>query len=280
LATVPVLSVFFLGVATTLGLDYAFERMEKLRTRRTLERYVSKNLVKEILENPSGYYSSMRGARKPVTVLFSDLVGFTTLSEKADPEELVRHLNQYLSRMVGVVFENGGTLDKFIGDAIMAVWGNVKSEGVAKDAKACAYAALGMRRELKKLNDGWKLEGRMTLGMGVGINQGDVLIGNIGSSEPHERLDPTVIGDAVDLARNLRARNSKIPGPRFYAIKDSIFPVSRVLSGRLSGQNVPRAVVGVRAGAARRCLGRGGGLLQKVAPSQCHPERQRRTCNW
>ena len=203
LATVPVLSVFLLDGASTLGLDYAFERMEKLRTRRTLERYVSKNLVKEILENPGGYYSSMRGSRKPVTVLFSDLVGFTTLSEKADPEELVRHLNQYLSHMVGVVFENGGTLDKFIGDAIMAVWGNVKSQGVAKDAKACAYAALRMRRELKKLNDQWKTEGRMTLGMGVGINHGDVLIGNIGSYEPHERLDPTVIGDAVNLASRL-----------------------------------------------------------------------------
>src|SRR5205823_12551952 len=75
--------------------------------------------------------------------------------------------------------------------------------GVAKDAKACAYAALGMRRQLKKLNDQWKTEGRMTLGMGVGINQGDVLIGNIGSYEPHERLDPTVIGDAVNLASRL-----------------------------------------------------------------------------
>jgi Adenylate cyclase, family 3 (some proteins contain HAMP domain) len=203
LTTVPVLSAFLLSGATVLGWDYAFEQMEKVRTRRTLERYVSKNLVKEIMENPSGFYSSMRGSRKPVTVLFSDLVGFTTLSEKADPEELVRHLNQYLSRMVGVVFENGGTLDKFIGDAIMAVWGNVKSQGVAKDAKACAYAALGMRRELKKLNDGWRLEGRMTLGMGIGINQGDVLIGNIGSYEPHERLDPTVIGDAVNLASRL-----------------------------------------------------------------------------
>src|SRR5439155_4384583 len=75
--------------------------------------------------------------------------------------------------------------------------------GVAKDAKACAYAALGMRRELKKLNDQWKTEGRMTLGMSVGINQGEVLIGNIGSYEPHERMDPTVIGDAVNLASRL-----------------------------------------------------------------------------
>lgn len=201
--TVPVLTTFLLSGVVMSGLDYAIERMEKLRTRRTLERYVSKNLVKEILENPGSFYSSMRGSRKPVTVLFSDLIGFTTLSEKADPEELVRHLNEYLSRMVGVVFENDGTLDKFIGDAIMAVWGNVRSQGVANDAKACAHAALAMRRELKKLNDNWKTEGRMTLGMGVGINQGEALVGNIGSYEPHERLDPTVIGDAVNLASRL-----------------------------------------------------------------------------
>ncbi len=203
LNTVPALSCLLLGGLSALGLDYALERREKLRTRRTLERYVSKNLVKEILENPAGYYSSMRGSRKPVTVLFSDLVGFTTLSEKADPEELVPHLNEYLSHMVNVVFENDGTLDKFIGDAIMAVWGNVRSQGVAKDAKACAHAALGMRHELKKLNEKWNVEGRIPLAMGIGINQGEAVIGNIGSYQPHERLDPTVIGDAVNLASRL-----------------------------------------------------------------------------
>ncbi len=203
LLTVPVLSAFLLSGLFSLGFEYALERIEKLRTRRTLERYVSRNLVKEILDNPGGYYNSMRGSRRPVTVLFSDLIGFTTLSEKADPEELVRQLNEYLSRMVGVVFDNDGTLDKFIGDAIMAVWGNVKSLGVAEDAKACARAALGMRRELKKLNDGWRAQNRLTLGMGVGINQGEVIIGNIGSYEPNERLDPTVIGDSVNLASRL-----------------------------------------------------------------------------
>ena len=189
----------------SLGFDYVLERMEKLRTRRTLERYVSKNLVKEILDNPGGYYNSLKGVRKPVTVVFSDLIGFTTLSERADPEELVRHLNEYLSAMVGVVFEHGGTLDKFIGDAIMAVWGNVRSAGMADDAKAAARAALGMRKALKKLNDRWRTEGRMGLGMGVGINQGEAIVGNIGSYAPHERLDPTVIGDAVNLASRLEA---------------------------------------------------------------------------
>jgi adenylate cyclase len=200
LLTVPVLSALILSGLFSLGFEYALERLEKLRTRRTLERYVSKNLVKEILENPGGYYSTLRGVRVPVTMLFSDVVGFTTLAEKADPEALVAQLNEYLTRMTSVVFSNGGTLDKFIGDAIMAVWGNVRSFGVAQDAKNCARAALGMRRELRQLNEKWRDEGRMGLGMGIGINQGEVIVGNIGSQE---RMDPTVIGDAVNLASRL-----------------------------------------------------------------------------
>ena len=200
LLTVPVLSVLLLSGLFSLGLEYAIERLEKLRTRRTLERYVSKNLVKEVLENPDSYYSSLRGVRVPATVLFSDLIGFTTLAEKADPEALVSQLNEYLSRMTSVVFSNGGTLDKCIGDAIMAVWGNVRSFGMAQDAKNCVRAALGMRRELRQLNQKWREEGRMGLGMGIGINQGEVVVGNIGS---HERMDPTVIGDSVNLASRL-----------------------------------------------------------------------------
>src|SRR5437588_5937996 len=200
LLTVPVLSALLLSGLFSLGLEYAIERLEKLRTRRTLERYVSKNLVKEVLENPDSYYSSLRGVRVPATVLFSDLIGFTTLSEKADPEALVSQLNQYLSRMTSVVFSNGGTLDKFIGDAIMAVWGNVRSLGTAQDAKNAARAALAMRQELAQLNQKWRGEGRMGLGMGIGVNQGEVIVGNIGSQE---RMDPTVIGDAVNLASRL-----------------------------------------------------------------------------
>jgi adenylate cyclase len=200
LLTVPVLSGLVLSGSFSLGFEYALERLEKLRTRRTLERYVSKNLVREVLENPHSYYSSLRGARVPVTVLFSDLIGFTTLSEKGEPEALVAQLNEYLSRMTSVVFSNGGTLDKFIGDGIMAVWGNVRSFGIAEDAKNCARAALGMRRELRQLNQQWREEGRMGFGMGIGINHGEVIVGNIGS---HERMDPTVIGDSANLASRI-----------------------------------------------------------------------------
>jgi adenylate cyclase len=205
LMVVPPMSAFLTSGLSGLGFEYALERLEKLRTRRTLERYVSKNIVKEILDNPGGYYSSMLGSRKPVTVLFSDLVGFTSLSEKADPAALVSQLNRYLSTMVPMVFDNGGTLDKFIGDAIMAVWGNVSSRGAEEDAKAAVRAALGMRRVMAKLNKAWRAEGIAPLAFGIGINHGDAVVGNIGSYEPHQRLDPTVIGDAVNVASRLEA---------------------------------------------------------------------------
>ncbi len=202
LVVVPVLTGFLLSGLLSLGFEYVLERMEKLRTRRTLERYVSKNLVKEIMENPDSFYSSLRGVRLPVTVLFSDIVGFTSMTESADPEQLVAQLNEYLSRMTGAVFENNGTLDKFIGDAVMAVWGNVSSRGIAEDAKSCARTALAMRRDLKALNQKWEAEGIAPFHIGIGINHGDVLGGNIGSQE---KADPTVIGDAVNLASRLEA---------------------------------------------------------------------------
>lgn len=199
---VPVLSGFLVAGFLSLGFEFVLERMEKLRTRRTLERYVSKNLVKEILENPDSFYSALRGVRLPATILFSDIVGFTTLTESADPEKLVAQLNEYLSRMTAAVFENNGTLDKFIGDAVMAVWGNVTSSGVAEDAKACARAAVTMRHELQQLNQQWKARGIPPFQFGIGINHGEVLVGNIGSQE---KADPTVIGDAVNLASRLEA---------------------------------------------------------------------------
>jgi len=202
LLTLPVLAAFNLSGLFSLGYDFTLERLEKLRTRRTLERYVSKNLVKEILDNPDSFYSSLRGIRLPATILFSDIVGFTSLTEKADPEQLVTQLNEYLSRMTAAVFANNGTLDKFIGDAVMAVWGNVTSAGVAEDARACARAAVTMRHELLQLNQQWKERGIAPFQFGIGINHGEVLVGNIGSQE---KADPTVIGDAVNLASRLEA---------------------------------------------------------------------------
>jgi adenylate cyclase len=241
---VPTLSAFLLSGLFSLAFEYILERLEKQRTRKTLERYVSKNLVKEILENPDSYYHSMLGSRKPVTVLFSDLVGFTSLSENAEPAELVKQLNEYLSGMVGHVFDNGGTLDKFIGDAIMAVWGNVSSKGLAEDAKSAVRAALGMRAALRTMNERWAAEGRKKLGFGVGINHGEAVIGNIGSYEPHERLDPTVIGDSVNLASRLEAltRNYSVDslvGPSAAELVRDEFLLRSVALAQVKGKSIP-----------------------------------------
>jgi adenylate cyclase len=241
---VPVLATFMASGLCGLAFGYALEVLERMRTRRTLERYVSKNLVKEILDNRDSYYHSMLGSRKPVTVLFSDLVGFTSLSEKADPVELVKQLNEYLSGMVGHVFDNGGTLDKFIGDAIMAVWGNVKSQGVEQDARSAVRTALGMRDALNKLNERWKSEGRMPLGFGVGINHGEAVVGNIGSYEPHERLDPTVIGDSVNLASRLEGLTRTygvdiLLGPSVAELVSDEFHLRSVARVQVKGKTLP-----------------------------------------
>ena len=241
LITVPVLTAFLLSGLFSLGFEYLLERIEKLRTRRTLERYVSKNLVEEILDNPGGFYSSLKGVRIPATVLFSDIVGFTSLTENADPEALVRQLNEYLSRMTTAVFENGGTLDKFIGDAVMAVWGNVRSRGPAEDARMAARAALAMRRELRTLNQGWHAQGIAPFAIGIGINQGDVLGGNIGSQE---KADPTVIGDAVNLASRLEGLTRVyavdiILGPSATEFVREAFYVRSVARVQVKGKSEP-----------------------------------------
>jgi adenylate cyclase len=241
LLTVPVLSTFLLSGSLSLGFEYVLEVIEKLRTRRTLERYVSKNLVKEILDNPGGFYSSLKGVRMPATVLFSDIVGFTSLTEHADPEALVSQLNEYLSRMTAAVFENGGTLDKFIGDAVMAVWGNVRSRGPAEDARMAARAALAMRRDLRALNADWAERGIAPFAIGIGINQGDVLGGNIGSQA---KADPTVIGDAVNLASRLEGLTRTystdiLLGPSATELVRDEFHVRSVARVQVKGKSEP-----------------------------------------
>jgi adenylate cyclase len=205
---VPTLAVLLVSGLCCLVLDFALERIEKMRTRRTLERYVSKNLVNEILENPIAYYDTLRGVRKEVIILFSDIADFTTVSEKTQPEALVRQLNEYLSAMTSVVFEYEGTLDKFIGDSVMAVWGNVHSRGAAEDARLAARAALAMRKSLRTLNAQWAAQGIQEFRSGIGLNHGEVIVGNIGSEQ---KMDFTVIGDAVNLASRIEALTRVYP---------------------------------------------------------------------
>lgn len=195
----PLLLTGICGVAT-LGYDYLVERFEKRRVRRTLERYVSKDVVKEVLDNPATYLNSLGGVRRPVTILFSDVRGFTTLTENADSSALVKQLNEYFEEMVRIVFAHQGRLDKFIGDAVMADWGFPVSAGPAADAQRAVATALAMKQALARLNENWKSTGRLEFQFGIGINHGDVIVGNIGSLE---KMEATVIGDAVNLASRL-----------------------------------------------------------------------------
>lgn len=180
--------------------DFVIEQVERARVRQTLERYVSKNIVQELLDNPQTYFQTLGGVRRPVTVMFSDVRNFTTMTESADEEQLVLQLNEYFTEMVRHVFDNNGTLDKFIGDAVMAVWGNIVSHGKATDAKDAVKTALEMKLSLIKLNAGWQQRGWPVLAFGIGINHGEAVVANLGSVQ---KMELSVIGDAINLASRL-----------------------------------------------------------------------------
>jgi adenylate cyclase len=174
--------------------------------RSMLERYVSRNVVREVLDNRDDFLTKLGGTRQPVTVLFSDVRGFTSFSEHADATAVVDQLNDYLGEMVGIVFRNHGTVDKFIGDGIMAVWGNVVSEGEGKDALRAVSAAVEMLARLASLNEEWSKKDIRPFHVGIGIHHGDAVFGNIGSSE---KMEPTVIGDTVNLASRVEGLTKK-----------------------------------------------------------------------
>ena len=201
LAFAPLLAFNVGGLGGLVG-EYAVERAEKARVRGVLDRLVSKDIVRELLGDRERYAQLVRGQRRPVTVLFSDVRGFTTLSEKAeDPAAFIAQLNEYLGEMVDVVFKHRGTLDKFIGDAVMAVWGSMHTEGEGADACQAVAAALEMRARLAALNARWAAAGRMTLAIGVGVNFGEVIVGGLGSEK--SKMEITVMGDAVNTASRL-----------------------------------------------------------------------------
>ena len=199
LAFPPALAFGVAGLVS-FGYDFANETLEKLRIRRTLEAYVSKDVVREVLDNPESYLSKLGGERESVALIVTDLRGFTTMSEEMDSTQLVAQLNEYLSLMVDDIFSRRGSVDKFIGDAILAVWGHVKSEGPAQDVTLAVEAALLMKESLKRLNADWQKRGLRTFEMGCGVNFGEVIFGNIGSAR---KMEPTVIGDAVNTTSRL-----------------------------------------------------------------------------
>lgn len=195
----------FVIPAGTLVVNYAaissfrviFEEREKRRIRKTFSQYLSPGVITLIEGDPQKYIRP-GGEVKELTVMFSDIRDFTSLSEKLTPDELVHLLNQYLSAMTDVLFKNLGTLDKYIGDAIMAFWGSPYPQ--ADHAFRGCACAVEMQAALDELNRKWTAEGGRPISIGVGLNTGQVNVGNMGSDK---RLSWTVMGDNVNLASRL-----------------------------------------------------------------------------
>ncbi len=180
-----------------------FEEREKRKVRRTFERYVSPGVIRLIEENPKKYFKT-GGELKELSIMFSDIRSFTTIAEGLTPDQLVHLLNEYLGEMTDILFKRWGTLDKYIGDALMGFWGSpFPQEDHA--VRACA-AALDMSARLEELNLKWEVEGKKPLEIGIGINTGQVNVGNMGSNR---RFAWTVMGDHVNLASRLEGQNKE-----------------------------------------------------------------------
>jgi adenylate cyclase len=210
--------VAFSGLAA-IGIKnsrYADQIRREATVRSNFERYFAPNVAADIAQQDGAIRQG--GERRPTTVLFSDIRGFTAIAESMDPDAIAQLLSEYFSEMVEVIFEHGGTLDKFIGDAIMALWGSPIAH--MDDPDRALRAAVEMQRIIARLNERWVAEGRPEIGVGIGINHGDVFAGNIGS---HRRLEYTVLGDAVNVAARLCAE----AGPGEILVSEALLRVVR-----------------------------------------------------
>jgi class 3 adenylate cyclase/CHASE2 domain-containing sensor protein len=227
--SLPFITVCALFVGIT-SYKYFTEERNKRALKSTFAKYVSPSVVEEILKDPSNI--ELGGKKMELTVMFSDVRGFTTISEKLDPRALSNLLNSYLTPMTDLVFETKGTLDKYMGDAIMAFWGApIQFEDHAERAATCA---LMMLQKLKLLQDEYKAKGLPTIDIGIGLNTGDMSVGNMGSNTVRSY---TVMGDSVNLGSRLEGINKEY-GTRII--------VSEFTESRISKSFVTREVDWVR----------------------------------
>jgi adenylate cyclase len=210
--------------------------------RQALERFLSSVVVEKILASPDEI--RLGGENQIATIMFADIRGFTRLSERLPPQQVVELLNEYFSEMTDLIFENGGTLDKYLGDGIMALFGAPWPK--PDDAVRAVKTAGAMQRALEGLNRQWQARGQEPLRMGLGINTGQVTAGNIGSAK---RMDYTVIGDAVNLASRLCANAAGgqilISESTFREIH-ACLPAQRLESIRVKGKAAPVEIYEIR----------------------------------
>ncbi len=221
------------------GAAVAYQRLIERKKRRQIEgmfgRYVSHQIRDFLVQHPDAANPS--GRKERLTMFFSDVRGFTSMSEKMEPQEVQQLLSEYFTEMTGILFKYEGTLDKFMGDAIMAFFGDPVPQ--PDQAQRAVLMALEMQEAIARLNQKLTAEGRRTIGVGMGINTGDVTVGNLGSKD---FLDYTVIGDAVNLAcrleQNAKAGDIIITQATYDEVRD-VVEVEPMEPIRVKGKSEP-----------------------------------------
>ncbi len=202
----PLMTILAVFMANTV-LKFSTEERQAKEIRAMFSSYVSPRIVEELIQDPEK--ARLGGQRKECTLLFSDLMGFTTFSAERPAEEVVQMLNEYLGAMTDVIFRWNGTLDKFVGDSIVAFWGAPLDQ--PNHVELATRCALHMRARLGQLREQWQAEGKALLDNGIGLNTGEVVVGNMGAEG--KKMDYTVIGDQVNLAARVEGLTRQLHIP-------------------------------------------------------------------
>ncbi|MBM4344083.1 MAG: adenylate/guanylate cyclase domain-containing protein [Deltaproteobacteria bacterium] len=197
---VPGVLAFTVPVIGEIALRVGRAELQRQQIREAFQFYLAPAVVEQLVNNPDRL--KLGGERREITAFFSDVAGFTTLSERLDPAELTKLLNEYLGAMTDVILEEGGTVDKYIGDAIVAMFG--APIGQPDHAVRACRAALRCRKKLAELQVQWRARGLPEIASRIGLNSGVAVVGNMGSAK---RFDYTMLGDAVNLAARLEGAN-------------------------------------------------------------------------
>ena len=242
--------------AATATVEYLTEGRQRRQLRTVFDKYMAAEVVDEIMRNPEAI--RLGGEKKELSVLFSDIAGFTSISEQLDPETLVELLNKYLSAMTDIILRHRGNVNKYLGDGIMAIFGAPR--GDPNHASLACFAALDSQSELAKRREQWKAEGQPAISARIGINSGWLVVGNMGSQA---RMEYTVMGDTVNLASRLEGANKFyetliLLGPRTYELAARDIEAREIDRMRVKGKKEPVVVF--------ELLARKGGLS---------PEQQR-----
>jgi adenylate cyclase len=233
---VPALFTLTPNVSLVALYRVLIEEQEKRKVRGAFQQYVSPEVIRRLLADPE----RVKPRKTPVTVLFSDIRGFTSISESLDAQELAELLNTYLTEMTRIIFRHQGTLDKYIGDAVMAIWGAPFDE--PGHPTRCCEAALDMLARLSNLQKDWRDQGKPVLDIGIGINTGIASVGNMGSAL---RYGYTAMGDTVNLASRLEALNKEygtriiISESTYIALQNDSILTRELDLIRVKGKEVP-----------------------------------------